>query len=102
MVVVGVIGGSGVYSVDMLSGVRQEKVFTPFGAPSSLLTVGEFGGRRVVFLPRHGVGHSVPPHMINYRANVWALRELGVERVLAPSAVGSLRDEFRPGELVLP
>jgi len=102
MVVVGIIGGSGVYSVEMLSGVRQEKVFTPFGSPSSLLSVGEFGGRRVVFLPRHGVGHVVPPHMINYRANVWALKELGVVRVLAPSAVGSLRDEFRPGDIVLP
>ncbi|MEM0482321.1 MAG: S-methyl-5'-thioadenosine phosphorylase [Nitrososphaerota archaeon] len=102
MAVIGLIGGSGIYSAEMLSEARQVKVYTPYGAPSAALTVGKMGLHRVVFLPRHGVGHSIPPHMINYRANIWALKEQGVERVLAPSAVGSLQEEYRPGELVLP
>ena len=96
----GVIGGSGLY--ELLEDVEEVKVSTPFGEPSDSLFVGEVGGRGVVFLPRHGRGHRVPPHRINYRANLWALRSLGVERVLAPSAVGGLRAEYGPGTLLVP
>ncbi|MCS7145316.1 MAG: S-methyl-5'-thioadenosine phosphorylase [Nitrososphaerota archaeon] len=102
MTVIGLIGGSGIYSAELLSEAKQVKSYTPYGAPSAALTIGRVGVHRVVFLPRHGAGHSIPPHMINYRANIWALREQDVERVLAPSAVGSLQEEYRPGELVLP
>ncbi|MEM0445536.1 MAG: S-methyl-5'-thioadenosine phosphorylase [Nitrososphaerota archaeon] len=102
MAVIGLIGGSGIYSAEMLSEAKQVKAHTPYGAPSAPMTVGRVGGHKVVFLPRHGIAHSIPPHMINYQANIWALKEQGVERVLAPSAVGSLQEEYRPGELVLP
>jgi 5'-methylthioadenosine phosphorylase len=77
-------------------------VETPYGDPSAPISVGEVGGRRVAFLPRHGPGHEYPPHLINYRANLWALRSLGVRQVLAPCAVGGLRDEVAPGDLVVP
>ncbi|GAA2719583.1 S-methyl-5'-thioadenosine phosphorylase [Actinocorallia aurantiaca] len=96
----GVIGGSGLY--ELLDDVEEVKISTPFGEPSDSLFAGEVGGRGVVFLPRHGRGHRVPPHRINYRANLWALRSLGVERVLAPSAVGGLRAEYGPGTLLVP
>jgi len=102
MAVIGIIGGSGIYSAELLGESRQVKTYTPYGPPSSSLTIGKTGRHTVVFIPRHGAGHTIPPHMINYRANIWALREHGVERVLAPSAVGSLQEEYRPGELVLP
>jgi len=102
MAVIGIIGGSGVYSAEMLREAKRVKVYTPYGEPSASPTVGSYEGHKVVFLPRHGEGHIHPPHRINYRANIWALRELGVERILAPSAVGSLQEEYRPGELVLP
>ncbi|RLF18160.1 MAG: S-methyl-5'-thioadenosine phosphorylase, partial [Thermoprotei archaeon] len=77
-------------------------VYTPYGPPSDEIIVGEFKGRRIAFLPRHGRGHVVPPHMINYRANIWALKTLGVERIIAVSAVGSLREDYRPGDFVVP
>lgn len=99
---IGIIGGSGVYSAEMLREATRSKVYTPYGDPSATPLVGSYGGHKVAFIPRHGEGHVTPPHMINYRANIWALRELGVERILAPSAVGSLQEEYRPGELVLP
>jgi len=97
---VGVIGGTGLYS--LLTDAEQHVVETPYGEPSAALTVGEFGGRRVAFLPRHGEGHRYPPHAINYRANLWALRAAGVRQVLAPCAVGGLRDTVAPGDLVAP
>lgn len=96
----GVIGGSGLY--ELLDGMEEMKVSTPFGEPSDSLFAGEVGGRRVAFVPRHGRGHRVPPHRINYRANLWALRSLGVRQVLAPSAVGGLRAEYGPGTLLVP
>ncbi|MEO3785332.1 S-methyl-5'-thioadenosine phosphorylase [Actinocorallia sp. B10E7] len=96
----GVIGGSGLY--ELLDDVEEVRVSTPFGEPSDSLFVGEAGGREVVFLPRHGRGHRVPPHRINYRANLWALRSLGARRILAPSAVGGLRAEYGPGTLLVP
>jgi len=97
---IGVIGGSGFYS--FLSAAQEVSVSTPFGDPSDPLTVGEVAGRRVAFLPRHGRDHRFPPHRVNYRANLWALRALGVRQVLAPCAVGSLRAELAPGTIVVP
>ncbi len=99
---IGIIGGTGVYNVDLLEENRSVKVYTPYGAPSDLIVLGTFEGRRVCFLPRHGGNHSIPPHAINFRANIWALKELGVTRIVAPCAVGSLREDMKPGELVVP
>jgi len=97
---IGVIGGSGLY--EFVARGREVEVTTPFGAPSDPITVGDVGGRPVAFLPRHGRDHRFPPHLVNYRANLWALRALGVRQVLAASAVGSLRPELGPGSVVLP
>jgi 5'-methylthioadenosine phosphorylase len=97
---VAVIGGSGFYS--FLSEVREVELTTPYGEPSGPVAVGAVGGRSVAFLARHGAGHRYPAHRINYRANLWALRSLGVRRVLAPCAVGSLQPELGPGSLVVP
>ncbi|GHH88703.1 purine nucleoside phosphorylase [Streptomyces sulfonofaciens] len=97
---IGVIGGSGLYS--FLDDITEVPVDTPYGPPSDALLVGEYAGRSIAFLPRHGRSHSVPPHRINYRANLWALRSLGIRQVLAPCAVGGLRREFGPGTLVIP
>ena len=92
---IAVVGGSGFY--EFLEDAEEIKVDTPFGAPSDPVTVGEVAGRRVAFLPRHGRDHRFPPHKIPYRANMWALRSLGVRRVLAPTAVGSLTPSLRTG-----
>ncbi|WP_030897882.1 S-methyl-5'-thioadenosine phosphorylase [Streptomyces sp. NRRL F-5126] len=97
---IGVIGGSGFYS--FLEDVTELQVETPYGQPSDSLFLGEIAGRRVAFLPRHGRGHHLPPHRINYRANLWALRSVGVRQVLAPCAVGGLRPEYGPGTLLVP
>jgi 5'-methylthioadenosine phosphorylase len=96
---IGVFGGSGFY--EWLGEGERVEVDTPYGPPSGPLTLASVGGRRVAFLPRHGVGHKIPPHAVNYRANVWAMRELGVRRIIGPSAVGSLRGELHPGEVVI-
>jgi len=97
---IGVIGGSGFYS--WLDDAREVVVDTPFGDPSDPLVVGQVAGRRVAFLPRHGRDHRFPPHRVNYRANLWALRSVGVRQVLGPCAVGSLRPDLGPGSMVLP
>ncbi|WP_327283814.1 MULTISPECIES: S-methyl-5'-thioadenosine phosphorylase [unclassified Streptomyces] len=97
---IGVIGGSGFYS--FLEDVSEVRVDTPYGPPSDSLFLGELAGRQVAFLPRHGRSHKVPPHKINYRANLWALRSLGVRQVLGPCAVGGLRAEYGPGTLLVP
>jgi 5'-methylthioadenosine phosphorylase len=97
---IGVIGGSGFY--ELFRSAEEVKADTPFGSPSDVLTIGEVAGRRVAFLPRHGRDHRFPPHRIPYRANLWALRSVGVRQVLAPSAVGSLTPEYGPGTLVIP
>jgi 5'-methylthioadenosine phosphorylase len=97
---VAVIGGTGFYS--FLDDYEEHTVETPYGAPSAPIAVGEVAGRRVAFLPRHGPHHEHPPHGIPYRANLWALRALGVRQVLAPCAVGGLSDEVAPGDLVVP
>jgi 5'-methylthioadenosine phosphorylase len=96
---VGVIGGSGLYSY--LDDVVRVAVETPYGPPSAPLAVGAIGDWRVAFLPRHGEHHEVPPHRVNYRANLWALRELGVRRIVGPCAVGSLRPDVHPGDMVV-
>lgn len=98
---IGVIGGSGLY--EFLEGAQEVRPgTTPFGSPSAPLVVGEVAGRRVAFLPRHGRSHEFPPHRIPYRANLWALRSLGVRQILAPSAVGSLTPDYGPGTLAIP
>jgi 5'-methylthioadenosine phosphorylase len=96
---IGVIGGSGFY--EFLEGAERVRVDTPFGEPSDELVIGELRGRRVAFVARHGKGHRVPPHRVPYRANLWALRSVGVRQVLAPCAVGSLRRELGPGTVVV-
>jgi 5'-methylthioadenosine phosphorylase len=96
----GVIGGSGFH--EFLTEPEPVVVSTPYGSPSAPIAVGEVAGRAVAFLPRHGVRHEYPPHRVNYRANIWALRSLGVRRVLAPCAVGSLHADLGPGALVVP
>jgi 5'-methylthioadenosine phosphorylase len=97
---IGVIGGSGFY--ELLPSGDEIKVETPFGPPSDTIVVGDVAGRRVAFLPRHGRDHRFPPHRIPYRANLWALRSLGVRQVLAPSAVGALTTAHQPGTLIIP
>ena len=97
---IGVIGGSGFY--EFLTGAEEYRIDTPFGEPSEAVLVGEAGGKRVAFLPRHGKDHRFPPHKIPYRANLWAMRALGVRRILAPSAVGSLTTSYGPGTLIVP
>ncbi|PJN21432.1 S-methyl-5'-thioadenosine phosphorylase [Kitasatospora sp. CB02891] len=96
----GVIGGSGLYA--LLDDVTEVRVETPYGPPSDALFIGEAAGRRVAFLPRHGHGHRLPPHRINYRANLWALHSLGVRQIVGPCAVGGLRPEYGPGTLLVP
>jgi 5'-methylthioadenosine phosphorylase len=96
---VGIFGGSGFYS--FLEDVEQVEVETPFGPPSAPITIGEIGGKRVAFLPRHGLDHELPPHRIPYRANVWAMRELGVLRIIGPNASGALKADLQLGEFVV-
>ena len=97
----GVIGGSGVYQLDGLSNPRSQRVESPFGRPSDDILLGEIDGHAVAFLPRHGRGHRIPPHLINYRANIDALKRVGVTDLLSLSAVGSLREDLPPGTLVV-
>lgn len=99
---IGIIGGSGFYDSAIFGPTKEVKIHTPFGSPSDLISVGECKGIRVAFLPRHGKRHTIPPHLVNYRANLMAMRDLGVKRILAPSAVGSLKAEMKPGDLVIP
>jgi 5'-methylthioadenosine phosphorylase len=96
---IGVFGGSGFY--EWLAGADSVTVDTPYGPPSGAITVTEVGGRRVAFLPRHGPRHQIPAPFVNYRANVWAMRQLGVRRIIGPSAVGSLQAGLHPGDLVI-
>ncbi|MGD8813894.1 MAG: S-methyl-5'-thioadenosine phosphorylase [Anaerolineales bacterium] len=100
--VLGVIGGSGLYAMQGLASVERREIETPFGQPSSPVVLGKLGGKRIAFIARHGVGHVLSPSEVNYRANIYALKLLGVERVLAISACGSLREDYAPGEIVVP
>ena len=99
---VGIIGGSGLYDPGIVEDPVEVRVHTPYGAPSDFVVVGRVKGVPVAFLPRHGRGHRIPPHRINYRANIWALKALGVRWVVSVSAVGSLRMDYRPGDFVVP
>jgi 5'-methylthioadenosine phosphorylase len=98
----GIIGGSGLYSMGGLTETREVRMKTPFGAPSDALVVGTLEGRRVAFLARHGRGHRILPSEINYRANIYVMKLLGVERIVSVSAVGSLREDLPPGDFLLP
>lgn len=97
-----IIGGTGLTSLKGLEIERQQIIRTPYGLPSAPVLHGHFGGRPVVFLPRHGSGHTIPPHQINYRANIWTLHHLGIEHVVAVAAVGSLNCDMKPADLVIP
>lgn len=99
---IGVIGGSGLYAIEGLENVSEVQVETPFGVPSDAYILGTLHGREMVFLPRHGRGHRVPPSALNFRANIYGLKSLGVEWVISVSAVGSMREEIHPGDLVIP
>jgi 5'-methylthioadenosine phosphorylase len=99
---VGIIGGSGIYNPSMFGNVRAVQVDTPFGMPSDPLLVGEHNGAEVVFLSRHGTGHRFSPAQVNYRANIMALKKLGVTHIISVSAVGSLREDFKPLDIVIP
>jgi 5'-methylthioadenosine phosphorylase len=99
---IGIIGGSGLYAMDGLTDVREVAVETPFGSPSDAIVCGRLGDTRLLFLPRHGRGHRLLPSELPFRANIWALKKLGAERIIAVSAVGSLREAIAPGHLVVP
>jgi 5'-methylthioadenosine phosphorylase len=99
---IGIIGGSGLYSMPGLTGIHEQHVSTPFGQPSDPLVFGELDGRRVVFLSRHGKGHRILPTELNFRANIYALKAAGVEQILSVSAVGSLKEEHKPTDFVIP
>jgi len=99
---IGIIGGSGLYAMNGLTNTREVRVKTPFGDPSDVIVLGILEGKRVAFLARHGRGHRILPGEINYRANVYAMKLLGVERIISVSAVGSLKEDLRPGEFLVP
>lgn len=99
---IGIIGGSGLYQMEGFTGQDEHEIHTPFGAPSDHVVGGEMAGRRVYFLPRHGRGHRLLPHELNYRANIYALRSLGVRWIICVTAVGSLQEKYAPRDIVLP
>jgi 5'-methylthioadenosine phosphorylase len=99
--VLGIIGGSGLYEMAGLEGLEETEVDTPFGAPSDAIVSGRLGDTRMLFLPRHGRGHRIPPHRVNYRANLLALKMLGAEQIVSVSAVGSMREDVHPGDIVM-
>ncbi|MEK6776789.1 MAG: S-methyl-5'-thioadenosine phosphorylase [bacterium] len=99
---IGVIGGSGLYDIQGIEGLREVAVSTPFGDPSDLFLVGKLNGIGIAFLPRHGRGHRILPSEINYRANICAMKKLGVRRIISVSAVGSMREDIAPGDIVIP
>lgn len=99
---IGIIGGSGLYEMEGLTDVKEVKIKTPFGDPSDKFILGTLSGRRLAFLPRHGRGHRILPSEINFRANIYAMKKLGVERIISVSAVGSMREEIEPGHIVIP
>ena len=102
MKLLGIIGGSGLARLKAMEVERQEIVETPYGAASAALTFGRFDGKPVVFLPRHGEAHTIPPHRVNYRANLWAIRSSGVDRVVGMAAVGGITSDMAPGALCVP
>ncbi len=99
---IAIIGGTGLFNANLLKGVKEVKIRTPYGGPSDSFVLGTFGGKKIALLARHGKGHNIPPHRINFRANIDALKKLGVSRIFALAAVGSLKEDFRAGEVVVP
>ncbi len=99
--ILGIIGGSGLYDIEGMKKVREVRVKTPFGDPSDALIIGEIGGTTIAFLPRHGRGHLIPPSHINYRANIYAMKKTGATAILSISAVGSMKEKIRPGDIVV-
>src|SRR5271169_3624891 len=99
---IGVIGGSGLYEMEGLTQIKTLKIATPFGKPSDDFIIGTLHRKRVAFLPRHGRGHRILPTDINYRANIYGMKKLGVERIISVSAVGSMKEEIKPGDIVIP
>jgi len=97
-----IIGGSGLTTLSSLDATRQEVIRTPYGDPSGALTFGRIGEHAVVFLARHGYGHTIPPHMVNYRANLWALHQSGARGVISVASVGSIHPDLKPGDIVIP
>ena len=98
---IGIIGGSGLYKIEGIKDVKELSVNTPFGDPSDKFVIGNLEGKEVVFLPRHGVGHRISPSEINYRANIYGMKKLGVERIISVTACGSLKEELKPLDFVL-
>lgn len=98
---IGIIGGSGLYKIEGIEIIKQASVKTPFGNPSDKFTIGKLGDKQVVFLPRHGLGHRISPSEINYRANIFAMKKLGVERIISVTACGSLKEELKPLDFVV-
>jgi 5'-methylthioadenosine phosphorylase len=99
---IGIFGGTGIYDSGLLKDSENVDIDTPYGKTSDSITIGSYKERKVAFMPRHGKKHTIPPHMINFQANIWAFKELGVKRIIAPSAVGSLKEEIHPGHFALP
>lgn len=99
---IGIIGGTGVYDPKILTDVKEIEIKTPYGKPSDVFLLGEMKGRKVVFVNRHGKGHTIPPHKVNSRANIWALKKLGVKRIITANAAGSLKENLKPGDIAIP
>ena len=99
---IGIFGGTGIYDSGLLKDSKEVTIDTPYGKTSDVITIGEFNGRQIAFMPRHGKKHTIAPHLINFRANICAFKELGIKRIIAPSGVGSLKEEFEPGHFALP
>jgi len=102
MIKIGIIGGTGIGNPEILEQSKKSKIHTPYGAPSGLVTTGKLHGVDIVTIPRHGEGHSIYPSRVNFRANIWAMKQLGTTHIFAVTAVGSLREEIQPGHLVFP
>ena len=99
---IAIIGGSGIYSMEGLTDTREQIVDTPFGKPSSPIIIGMLEGKRIAFLARHGIGHFISPTDVNYRANIYSLKKIGASRIVSISACGSLREDYKPGDIVIP
>lgn len=99
---IGIIGGTGIYDPGMFKNIRKVKIDIPYGEPSDYYYLGDFQGRKVAFLARHGKNHRIPPHDINFKANIWGFKLLGIERILSCCTVGSLRKRYKPGDIVIP
>lgn len=98
---IGLFGGSGLYDPKLFENTEEYKIATPYGPTSDKITIGELAGVKVAFIPRHGKGHIIPPHKVNFRANIWAMKQMGVERIISPCTTGSLKEEYKPGEIVV-